>query len=77
MEKLALVGMLGGCAWSAAGLVGYPGVRWKPGAILAVVCALWLVGRGGTSPEIIEGCAVGVFLVVLFARTWVFPNKRE
>lgn len=77
MEKLALIGLLTGCAWAGAAVLGYPGVGWKPGAALAVVCAIWLVGRDGVSPEVIEGCATAVFLVLLFGRQWLFPRKPK
>lgn len=77
MEKVGLVGMLAGCAWSAAGVLGYSGMSWKPGAILSVACALWLVGHEGMPPEVIEASAVGIFLVLLFARQWLFPARRQ
>jgi hypothetical protein len=77
MENLALLAMLVGITWGAAGVLGYPNVSWKPGAILAIACALWLAANGAVAPEIIEASAVMIFLALMFARDRVFPPKRE
>jgi hypothetical protein len=75
MENLALVGLLVGYTWGSAGVLGYPGVSWKPGALLAVGAALWLVSNGAMSPELVEAGAVGIFLLLMFARPWLVPAK--
>jgi hypothetical protein len=75
MESLALVGLLVGYTWGAAGVLGYPGVSWKPGAAMAVLAALWLVSNGSMSPELVEACAVAIFLVLMFAREWFMRAK--
>jgi hypothetical protein len=76
MENLAMVGLLVGYTWGAAGILGYPGVSWKPGAIIAVACAVWLAANHAMSPEIIEACAVIIFLALMFAREWVLRARK-
>jgi hypothetical protein len=75
MENVALVGLGVGYIWGAAGILGYPGVSWKPGAVVAVLAALWLVSNGAMSPELVEAGAVIIFLVLMFAREWLAPTK--
>ena len=78
MERWALVGLLIGYIWGATGVVGYPGVSWKPGAILTVVCALWLVAhKAMPAKPLVEALAILIVLGLMFARPRLFPDKRE
>jgi hypothetical protein len=75
MKDLLMAGMLVGFAWASIGVVGYPRVSWKPGTVLGVGCALWLISRERLSSEFVEMWATIVFLVVLFSRQWLFPAR--
>jgi hypothetical protein len=75
MKDLVMAGMLVGFAWASVGVVGYPKVSWKPGTVLGVACALWLIGHERLPSEFVEMWAAIVFLVVLFSRQWLFPAR--
>jgi hypothetical protein len=77
MKEFLLVGMLVGFTWASVGVVGYPRVSWKPGTVLGVACALWLIGHERMSSEFVEMWATIVFLLVLFSRQWLFPAKPK
>lgn len=69
MANLLLVGLVGGYIWGVAGMVGFPGVSWKPGALLTVACAVWLVGHDAMPAEpLVEAGAIGIFLVLVGAQ---------
>src|SRR4051812_47122138 len=78
MENLMVIGMVTGFIWGTAGLVGYPGVSWKPGALMTVACAVWLVVHDAMPPEpLIEAGAI--FLFVLLNSRWArqFFTRRD
>lgn len=78
MDRLAQIGLLVGVTWGAAGIVGYPGVKWKQGAILAAVCLAWLISRDDMpSPELIEGVAFLIFFALTIAREKLCPTAVE
>ncbi len=78
MDNLALIGLLGGFIWGTAGIVGYPGVAWKPGAIITVAAAIWLLKHDAMPPEpLVEAGAIGIFLVLMSALKRRHPAKRE
>ena len=69
MDKLAVLGMLVGFTWGTAGVLAYPGITWKPGAIMLVASAVWLVSHGAMPPEpLIEGGAIVVFIALSMGR---------
>jgi hypothetical protein len=69
MTSLLLVGLVGGYIWGVAGMVGFPGVSWKPGAVLTVACAVWLVAHDAMPAEpLVEAGAIGIFLVLMGAQ---------
>ena len=69
MANLVLVGLVVGYTWGVAGMVGFPGVTWKPGAFLTVACAVWLVGHDAMPAEpLIEAGAIGIFLALMGAK---------
>lgn len=78
MDKLAQIGLLVGFTWGAAGIVGYPGVWWKPGAFLAGFSLAWLIGHDALPPgELIEGLAFLIFIALSIARDRLYPTPRE
>ncbi len=78
MDKLAVIGMAVGFTWGTAGVLGYPGLSWKPGAIMMVAALLWLVAHDATPPEpLIEAGAIIIFIALSVARDRLYPAERE
>lgn len=76
MNNLAQIGMLVGFTWGTAGVLGYPGVSWKPGAILTAASFAWVVSRDAIPPqELIEGLAFLIFFALSVARDKLYPTK--
>jgi hypothetical protein len=69
MDKLAQLGLLAGYIWGTAGLLAYPGVSWKPGALLATGAVFWLIAHDALPDgELIEGLALLIFVLLAVAR---------
>ncbi len=78
MNNLAQLGLLIGFTWGAAGIVGYPGVQWKQGAVLAGVSLAWLIGHNALPPnELVEGLAFLIFIALSIARDRLYPTKEK
>ena len=76
MNTLAQTGLLVGFTWGVAGIIGYPGVKWKPGAGLAAVSLAWLIGHDGLPQgELIEGLAFLIFVALTIAKERLYPTK--
>ena len=77
MNSLAVLGMLAGYIWGVAGVLAYPGISWKPGAIITVACAAWLLKHDAMPAEpYIEAGAILTFLVLSFARERLVGKTR-
>jgi apolipoprotein N-acyltransferase len=78
MDKLAQIGLLVGFTWGTAGIIGYPGVLWKPGAFLTAAALIWLIGHQAMPPlELVEGLAFLIFAALSVARERLYPTRRE
>lgn len=75
MATIVLIGLIAGCAWGGAGLLGFHRYGWKPGLAVAAVCAIWSAAHDRRSPEVVEAISVGVFLVLMFVRQWLMPRN--
>ena len=77
MDKLAVVGLLVGFTWGTAGILRYPNISWKPGAVLTVACAAWLVSHEAMPPEpLIEAGAIFIFIGLMIAQKRLFPAPQ-
>lgn len=62
MSGVAQLGLLIGFTWGCAGMLAFPGVAWKPGAVLTVVCLVWIAAHDPKPPlDLIEGLALLIF----------------
>lgn len=78
MNNLAQIGLLVGFTWGTAGVLGYPGVSWKPGAIMAAVSLALVIGRDAAPPlELIEGLAFLIFFLLSVAKDRLYPTKDK
>lgn len=77
MNNLAVIVMLAGYVWGVAGLLAYPGLSWKPGAVIVIATALWLLQHDAMPPEpYIEAGAILIFIALSFARGRLYPPDR-
>lgn len=76
MATIALIGLIAGCAWGGAGLLGFHRYGWKTGVAVAAVLGVWTVAHDRRSPDFVEAVGVGVFLLLLFVRTWLMPRHE-
>jgi hypothetical protein len=77
MATVVLLGLLAGYIWGVAGMLGYPGVSWKPGALLTVACAVWRVAHDAAPSEpLIEAAAILIFIALNAARDRLSPTKE-
>lgn len=78
MNTLAVLAMLVGYTWGAAGVLAYPGLSWKPGAFIVVATALWLLRHDAMPPEpYIEAGAILIFIALSFGRDRLYRSVRE
>lgn len=79
MDTLTALGLLVGFTWGTAGLLGYPGLSWKPGTLLALGCLFWLATHDALPPEpLIEALAFFIFIGLSIAqKRWLREKPQD
>ena len=77
MDKLAVIALAVGFTWGTAGVLGYPGLSWKPGAAMTVASLLWLVAHDAMPPEpLVEAVAIIIFIALSVTRDRMVRRER-